>query len=63
MINCKAIKEDMYCGKKCLKFQHSGGKGRRITEIQANLYYKVSSRISRDTPRNPFLRIKQNKTN
>jgi hypothetical protein len=30
-----------------------GGRGRRISEFQASLVYKVSSRTARDTQRNP----------
>jgi hypothetical protein len=34
-------------------FQHSGGRGRRISEFKASLVYKVSSRIARAIQRNP----------
>jgi hypothetical protein len=33
--------------------QHSGGRGRRISEFEASLVYKVSSRTARATQRNP----------
>jgi hypothetical protein len=35
------------------KFQHLGGRGRRISEFEASLVYRVSSRTARDTQRNP----------
>jgi hypothetical protein len=37
-----------------------GGRGRQISEFEASLVYKVSSRIARATQRNPV--SKQNKT-
>jgi hypothetical protein len=45
--------------------QHSGGRGRRISEFEASLVYKVSFRTARATERNPVLKNqkpKQNKT-
>jgi hypothetical protein len=39
--------------------QHSGGWGRRISEFQASLIYKVSSRTARAIQRNPVLKNKQ----
>jgi hypothetical protein len=33
--------------------QHLGGRGRRISEFEASLVYKVSSRTARATQRNP----------
>jgi hypothetical protein len=39
-----------------------GGRGRQISEFEANLVYRVSSRIARATQRNPVLKkTKQNK--
>jgi hypothetical protein len=38
-----------------------GGRGRRISEFEASLVYKVSSRTARATQRNP-VSTKQNKT-
>jgi hypothetical protein len=39
-----------------------GGRGRRISEFEASLVYKVSSRTARVTQRNPVLKNrKQNK--
>ena len=35
------------------KSQHSGGRGRRISEFEASLVYRVSSRTARATQRNP----------
>ena len=43
--------------------QHSGGRGRRISEFGASLVYRVSSRTARATQRNPASKTKQNKTN
>jgi hypothetical protein len=41
-----------------------GGRGRRISEFEASLVYRVSSRTARATQRNPVLKnkTKQNKT-
>jgi hypothetical protein len=40
-----------------------GGRGRRISEFEASLVYKVSSRTARATKRNPVSnKTKQNKT-
>jgi hypothetical protein len=41
--------------------QHSGGRGRQISEFEASLVYKVSSRTARAIQRNPVSK-KQNKT-
>jgi hypothetical protein len=41
--------------------QHSGDRGRRISEFEASLVYRVSSRTARDMQRNPDLKNK-NKT-
>jgi hypothetical protein len=38
-----------------------GGRGRRISEFEASLVYKVSSRTSRATQRNPVLKKKKTK--
>jgi hypothetical protein len=38
-----------------------GGRGRQISEFEASLVYKVSSRTARAIQRNPVLK-KQNKT-
>jgi hypothetical protein len=45
-----------------LKSQHSGGRGRRISEFKASLVYKVSSRTARAIQRNPVSK-KKRKTN
>jgi hypothetical protein len=45
-----------------LQSQHSGGRGRRISEFEASLVYRVSSRTSRGIQRNPVSKNKQNKT-
>jgi hypothetical protein len=41
-----------------------GGRGRQISEFEASLVYRMSSRTARATQRNPVLKnkIKQNKT-
>jgi hypothetical protein len=41
--------------------QHLGGRGRRISEFEASLVYRVSSRTARDTQRNPVSK-NQNQT-
>jgi hypothetical protein len=41
--------------------QHLGGRSRRISEFEASLVYRVSSRTARATQRNP-VSTKQNKT-
>jgi hypothetical protein len=38
-----------------------GGRGRRISEFEASLVYKVSSRTARATQRNPVLKRKKKK--
>jgi hypothetical protein len=38
-----------------------GGRGRQISEFEASLVYRVSSRTAKATQRNPVLK-KQNKT-
>jgi hypothetical protein len=39
-----------------------GGRGRRISEFEASLVYRVSSRTARAIQRNPVSKNKQNKT-
>ncbi|EDL05734.1 mCG146067, partial [Mus musculus] len=41
--------------------QHSGGRGRWISEFKASLVYKVSSRIARATQRNPVWKNQKKK--
>jgi hypothetical protein len=41
--------------------QHSGGRGRRISEFEASLVYKVSSRTARAIQRNPVSKNHKNK--
>jgi hypothetical protein len=41
--------------------QHSGGRGRQISEFEASLVYKVSSRAARTTQRNPVSKKKKKK--
>jgi hypothetical protein len=38
-----------------------GGRGRRISEFEASLVYKVSSRTARATQRNPVSKKRKNK--
>jgi hypothetical protein len=38
-----------------------GGRGRRISEFEASLVYRVSSRTARAIQRNPVSNAKQNK--
>jgi hypothetical protein len=38
-----------------------GGRGRRISEFEANLAYRVSSRTARAIQRNPVLKTKNKK--
>jgi hypothetical protein len=40
---------------------HSGGRGRRISEFEASLVYKVSSRTARATQRNPVSKNQKKK--
>jgi hypothetical protein len=35
--------------------KHSGGRGRLISEFEASLVYRVSSRTARTTQRNPVI--------
>ena len=42
-----------------LKSQHLGGRGRQISEFEASLVYRMSSRTARATQRNP---VSKNKT-
>jgi hypothetical protein len=39
-----------------------GGRGRWISEFEASLFYKVSSRTARATQRNPVSKNKKQKT-
>jgi hypothetical protein len=43
--------------------QHLRGRGRRISDFEASLVYKVSSRIARTIQRNPVLKNKNKQTN
>jgi hypothetical protein len=40
-----------------------GGRGRQISEFEASLVYRVSSRTARPTQRNPLSKNKQNNNN
>jgi hypothetical protein len=40
---------------------HLGGRGRRISEFEASLVYRVSSRTARATQRNPVSKKKKKK--
>lgn len=41
------------CGAPHCESLHSGGRGRGISELEAKLVYRVSSRTGKDTQRNP----------
>jgi hypothetical protein len=43
--------------------QHSGSRGRQISEFEASLVYKVSSRTARAIQRNPVSKNKNNNNN
>jgi hypothetical protein len=45
------------------KSQHLGGRGRQLSEFEASLVYRVSSRTARATQRNPVSKPNHNKTN
>jgi hypothetical protein len=42
------------------KSQHLGGRGRQISEFEASLVYRVSSRTARATQRNPVSKKNNN---
>jgi hypothetical protein len=44
-----------------LESQHLGGRGRRISEFEASLVYRVSPRIARATQRNPVSKNQKKK--
>ena len=46
-------------GGTCLYSQHSGGRGRWISEFKARLVYKVSSRTARATEKHCFKKTKK----
>jgi hypothetical protein len=43
--------------------QHSGGRDRQISEFEASLVYRVSSRTARATQRNPVSKKQKTKQN
>jgi hypothetical protein len=43
------MKDEQGSGGACLQSQHLGGRGRWISEFEANLVYRVSSRTARAT--------------
>jgi hypothetical protein len=45
-----------------LEAQHLGGRGRWISQFEASLIYKVSSRSARATQRNPVSKNKSKQT-
>jgi hypothetical protein len=57
------LKLETGCGGARLQSQHLGGRGRGISEFEASLVYKVSSRTARATQRNPVSKKKKQKTN
>ena len=44
-----------------LESQHLGGRGRRISEFEASLVYRVSSRTARAIQRNPVSKKQKQK--
>jgi hypothetical protein len=49
-------------GGACFQSQHSGGRNRQISEFEASLVYKMSSRKARATKRNLISRKQKTKT-
>jgi hypothetical protein len=49
------------CGGACLRSMHLGGRGRQISEFQARLVQKSSSRTARATQRNSASKKKKKK--
>lgn len=43
--------------------QHAGGRGRRISELEANLVYRASSRTAKTIQRNPVSKTTKTLTN
>ena len=50
-------------GGACLQSQHLEGRDRHISEFEASLVYRVSSRTARTTQRNPVSKNKKEKGN
>jgi hypothetical protein len=59
--SCEVSEVDFTAGRGGVKSQHSGGRGRRISEFEARLVYKVSSRTTRATQRNPVSKNQKKK--
>jgi hypothetical protein len=57
----KETKKEEWAGRggSHLKSQHSGGRSRWISEFEASLVYKVSSRTARAIQRNPVSKKKK----
>jgi hypothetical protein len=55
-------KKHARCGGTHLYSQRSGGRGRQISEFEASLVYKVSSRTARANQRNPVSKETKTKT-
>jgi hypothetical protein len=47
------------CPGACLQSQHSGDRGKRISEFEASLVYRESSRTARATWKSPILKNQQ----
>jgi hypothetical protein len=47
------------CGGTGSQLQHLGGRGRHISEFEASLIYRISSRTARATQRNLFSEIEE----
>ena len=57
----RILTSELGIGGSCLSSQHLGSRGRWISEFEACLLYRVSSRTARTTQRNPILKKKKKK--
>jgi hypothetical protein len=55
------VEKEARRGGTCLQSQHLGGRDRRISEFEASLVYRVSSRTARAIQRNPVSEKKMKK--
>jgi hypothetical protein len=61
--NALKLRTETGSGGARLRSQPLGGRGRQISEFEASLVYKVSSRTARATQRNPVSKNKQTNNN
>jgi hypothetical protein len=61
ILSFEKITGELGSGSSHLKSQHSGGRGRWISEVKASLVYIVSSKTARATQRNPVSKTQPNK--